>query len=468
MVLGLSLLHCCNKTETVAEIDDPIRVEWIYRRVFTGGGRGGGMSETGMLEVKRDPVIKINAGCWEPKPQLAATTDEVAFRCDEGKPWRLAYLGKGGAWAFLHCDDVLGTAGAPDFAAMPAFDVALPRLVDCGAHQNQHRPQPSFAAFWTEAKTRTSDARLAELLMQSAHMPFRVERKYDGKTEDDWEDGYALLPPGEKKRVDVYLERRLREKSPPISLFQRAVWHVSPLDAGLKDSYRARVEELLASKPKSDAGARDLMVLIARLHLLGDPNAGELACRTLSNTWLDTFSQDLKVIVAFAGYQCEKAREDLEKNPCNVAYDCGDGRQRHLCTKEEVMATAADDVKALATDRTATNRSESPALAAGYVFDELPKSVQLAAARRGYAGPSVSTSCYADDANPNEECDCFSEALDLDEAVCELAGKTEGDYHKGCRIVIDDANQRIRVYPQPKPDAKPATSSKPATSASGG
>lgn len=467
MVLGLSLLHCCNKKETVAELDEPIQVEWIYRKEWTGGGRFGGVSETGKIEVKREPPVVISAGCWEPKPELGATTDEVAFRCDVGQPWRLAYLAKSGAHAFQHCDEVLGNGAKPNFSGMPPFDVAAPRLVECGATNDRQRPIPNFASLWTEIRMRTNDARLADILIGSAQLPFRTKRDYEGKTLDDWEDGFELLSPAEKKRVDANLEKRLLEKKPPLPLLTRAIWHVSALEPKLEGAYRARADELLPQK-RSEAGDRMLMVLLARLHLLGDTSAGELACRALA-TAESSLASELKIIIAFAKHRCDKAREDLEKNFCALEYDCGDGRQRHLCTKDEVSVHLAEDVRGFATNRAASYDNESPALAAGYVFDELPKNVLLAAERRGYAGPSEGESCFNENMKPDHECDCFSEPHDLEEAVCELDGKTEGYYHKGCRILIDDANKRIRVYPQPKPDAVPPTLKPSASpSASGG
>lgn len=245
---------------------------------------------------------------------------------------------------------------------------------------------------------------------------------------------------------------------------------MSALEPSLKDTYRARVDELLQTR-KSDKADRTLMVLIARLHMLGDVAAGELACRALGGT-PSAASGELKIIVALAKYRCDKARADLEEKFCDSSYDCGDGRQRHLCTKDEVDKHLAEDVKGFATDRAASYDSESPALAAGYVFDELPKSLLLAAARRGYAGPSEGESCFNESMKPDHECDCFNEPHDLEDAVCELEGKTEGYYHKGCRIVIDDEAKRVRVYPMPKEDAaKPASSASvsasPSASAAG-
>lgn len=463
MVLGLSLLHCCNKTETVATLDEPLEIEWIYRKRWTGSGRFGGVSESGTIEVKRTPPVKIDAKCWEPKPELGATKDEVAYRCEEGAPWRLRYLARSEAYAFLHCDYVLGSGAKPDFAKMPSFEAAAARLVECGADDAKNRPDPNYAALFTEIKARTGDARLVEILLGSVDFPFRVVREYDGKTSDDWEDGYALLPDAEKKRVDAELEKRLGRKNPPDSFLDRALWHVSPLAPRLKDVYRARAEELRAKKLSVRAG-RALLTLVARLQLLGDPDAGAIACDVLRKPELQDVGSAFFEVVAFASYRCDHVRAGVERSPCRLTFDCGEGEQSHLCTKEELHAKLPAEVRGFATQRTAQADVQAPDLAAAYVYDELPKSVLLSAERRQYAGPSEGASCYTPDARLDVECDCFNEPRDKEQAVCELDGGTEG-YHKGCRILIDDAKKRVMVFPEPKDPSTGLPKPKPSASA---
>ena len=136
------------------------------------------------------------------------------FGRDEGVAWRLRYLGQTGAYAFAHCDEVLGNDKKPDFTKMPSFEAAAPRLVECGADDDKKRPEPNYASRFGEIKARAGDARLADILLGSVDRPFRVVREYDGKVNDDWEDGYAFLPPAEKKRVDAELEKMLQRKNP--------------------------------------------------------------------------------------------------------------------------------------------------------------------------------------------------------------------------------------------------------------
>jgi hypothetical protein len=467
IVLGLSLLHCCNKKETVATLDEPLEIEWIYRKQWTGSGRFGGVSESGTIEVARTPPVEFDAGCWEPKPQLGATKDEVAYRCDDGAPWRLRYLGQSGAYAFLHCDDVLGSADKPDFAKMPSFEAAAARLVECGADDDsgKMRPEPNYAALWTEIKARAGDARLADILLGSVDLPFRVKRDYDGKTSDDWEDGYALLPDTEKKRVDAELEKRLGRKNPPDSFLDRALWHVSPLAPHLKDVYRARADERRKKKATTRA-SRAVLTMVARLHLLGDPEAGAIACDMLEKPELDQVGNGLLEVIALANYRCEYVRAGVEKSFCQLGFDCGEADKTHLCTKEELFAELPEDVRGLATKREAFANSQAPSLAAAYVYGELPRNVLLAAARRRYQGPAEDLpSCWLDEPKLDAECRCFFEPRDKEQAVCDLDGGTHGHYKKGCHVVIDDDKKRVQTFPEPKPEAAVP---KPKPSASAG
>jgi hypothetical protein len=457
MVVGASLVQCCNKTKTVATLDDPLPIKWEYQRRFTGGGRLGGLSESGIITVQQKPSVSFDAGCWEPHPELAATKEAVAYRCEPSKPWSLAYLAKSGPYALPYCGSVLGSGPRPDFAHMPALPAVAPRLLHCLL--NEVTPAPSHV--YREVKLRGGDAALGKLLLQASdfsYPPFpelAYEDRKNSKAYDGWELGYELLSAAARKKLDAGLRERLEQERPPLDLIRRALWHVPSLDTDLKPVYLARAKQLVGAPAEAELV---LVVLLARLALLHADQVGALACDILERAPARSYpggAYEVGVlqVLALTRTHCEGVTQRLDQNWCRLGYDCGSDKNQHLCTQAELDQKIPGKVRARALDRNGWRHTQQDwphaLLAASYAQGSLPARVTLAAKRRHYA-VLPDTPCFK--AKPDQSCDCFASEDEKQKAVCTLDGGTHGTLPNRCRMVIDDKRKGIITYSHELPE----------------
>lgn len=451
MVLGLSLLHCCNKRKVVASLDDPVRVEWVYERKLHGRGRLGGIDETGTLYVARVPPTELRANCWQPSPELRATPvgTELAYRCAPEQTWQLVYFAKSRPLGFQLPDSPLGTGEQPAFERIEPFEKVASALVE-HMQEKPHNYEMMSRDVYEEVLERGGPEALFAALSATRKLAFAYDETHtpnDLGFADPWAMMAARLPKHLAERLDAELRRDLSASKLEPAHLERAVWRMAPNDAKLAPALERHATEH-AAKGSTPAVA----LVLARLVAHDGERAGEIACRALSATKndLDPYPAEatLFAIVAKSGSVCGAVSARLRKRPCSTEHDCGPPSARRLCTKAD-LAVPVDQHLGSRSKWNAPSKlgADAALLAAAYAQGELPQRVKRAAARRRYAILDEGVSCAATDGGKSS-CPCIAYLEDPSGVACSVDPEQSIGRHLGnCTLRVDDAAERIEILP---------------------
>jgi len=442
------LQGCCwDKEDTVAEVEKPIRAEWIDQRTWVQSGGGRNLfpyypHSATLVRIHTNPETRFAPGCHEPDPELISdsTGARFAFRCVTAHPWRLVHVGSEGR-AIIAPDGRLGDGEAPDWSDAPTLQETIAQLV---------RFRGRLRSAFEELHARDGDEALARVLVSSAEWHDPKSRSDD--TPDPWWSSFEELPEPQQQSVKQGLLRRLAEDRLDPAVLETAASALSTQDPGAADALISGASTLLDG-PASGAEHDALMRVFWRLADAGDARVGVLGCRAF-----DHWKEDATVLLTIARHstRCDAVADHVASSACWAMADCGGEGKFELCSQETLYSEVQSEAKRVAgvelpgkvDVRTSVDRL---ALAAVYAQGPLPSQLVMAEKRANYEvvqpeGPRCREYGYTKVLPLDEPCECFR-GSELADTTCKLEPTPIRGFHDtyACRIRVDDALRKIQV-----------------------
>lgn len=458
---------CRDKQATVAQLDGPLKVRWIFKVGYQGSHGPCIVPERrqqSFLLIHGASMIKHRMACWEPRPQLAADASKslVAYRCDTNKPWILLHVGKKRALADPRAK--LGQGDRPRWEGAPTF-------ADSALRMMQAR-RCNLPELFDEVEQRLGAEGMEQLLTRAASVQLCGWRPYS-KYKSSWELRLRKLSAAAQQRVQARMQAALAGDDASHWLVRR-VAVLTPLDdeqlrGHLARHVRRHLDALIAERTtavKDDPSLPALhsaIIAIQRLALKDRAAAAALACHALR---LRERSADLMIdalaVVTYAGARCPAVGEIAASRPLG----CWASRARCPAKggtfegcRPGVLAPVVGRVVEEAARREGTfydrDREASPAvvLAALQAHGPIPAWIATAAARSRYRldQPGINErnvpSCKSKQLKSGSRCRCFWSVDSLAWVLCALdPGPLAGALdHTDCRYRVDDAKKTITV-----------------------
>lgn len=383
-MLLIALLGCDRE---LATLDSP-KATWTHRKEFHGGGRLGGISQWGGLEVEDYPEHRT--ACYGQPAELEGGEGWVAYRC--GGDWYPVHLGPS-----LLLEDC-GNRTPP----APLEDRWL-QVLGC-----QHNTPSQVLEQATEAGV------LDGLMLGSLDLELKT---WNG--EDAWMKAWEALPPEQQVTLEPHLRQAFEQPTSAPRLL-RALTLLEHDTAPEELVQRAR--ELI---PEQGA-PRDLALEMLLRQSRGAPGNADVACGMLQDgatpeEWL------AMNLVAEARLPCAIPPMPV----CTPDLGC-DGR---LCSPDELVARVT-----LVLDGEREGSLEEAWFAHAAATGVLDPTVERQAQRLLYDRVPTEPRCDLVEA-PGLACNCFHHPGLIEDAICSMDGGRA--LTADCILVADDAKGTV-------------------------
>lgn len=442
--------HACTD-EIVAgpKVDGPVKAEFkIFKEAWGKISRSAPV-RYGFLEIEAKERIEYRTKCWSQERYLAGAPDGIrfAYRCDATSKWEVVFAGSHGR-AWEACESDAGSGATPDWSKVPEQAAAWPELVRCVMYD----ADVLFADLAADGPAAIGPVLAATAGLRIGRTKTRPDDAELKLGEDAWLRARAKADDAAKKLADDALRAGIVKKgadlepnATPGTLLHRALL-VLPHGDISAEMLLTRTEEIAMQPKRSWADDRALARATRMLVATKPKEMGELACRALLHPFTDdgdnwSLAPDhMTLALAATRTPCP----ELVKRLGCERYGCGEGDAEAMCTREQLDALLADELKKdpFTAGGTGSDIGSSRALLlVGRQSGGIPEGFDRRSARLHYAvEDGISCGLVTE---RDVKCRALTDAYNVSLVMCDVDPKVTEVKRFHSRITIDDAKRTL-------------------------